>query len=79
MMQKSIYTGEYRAMLRRLRQARKERGFTQSEVARRLQISQSLVSKWEMGEIRMDIIELQQILKVYDKDLYYVLGDDDNS
>lgn len=60
-------------MLRKLRQARKESGLTQAEVAGKLEISQSLISKWEIGEIRMDIIEMQTLLRVYDKDLFYVL------
>lgn len=42
-----------------LRDARLQAGLTQAEVARRLDMSQSDVSKCELGSRRLDVIELR--------------------
>jgi len=57
--------------LERLRQARKEAGLTQVEVAARLGKPQSFVSKCESGERRVDVVELQIFAGLYDKPLSY--------
>lgn len=41
-----------------LRAAREEAGFTQEEVAARLETTQTFISKCERGERRLDVIEL---------------------
>jgi transcriptional regulator with XRE-family HTH domain len=46
------------ALLRRLRE---EAGLRQVDVADRLGVSQSFVSKYESGERRLDLIELEQV------------------
>ena len=61
-MEKSIYTREYDAFLRLLRQAREEAGLTQVELAAALGKSQSFVSKVERGETRLDIVQLRTVL-----------------
>ena len=58
-MPKSVFTPEYDAFLRLLRQARRESGVSQVEMARLLGTSQSVVSKSERGERRLDVIELR--------------------
>jgi transcriptional regulator with XRE-family HTH domain len=63
-MDKSIHTTEYAALLELLRQARISAGVTQVELAARLRRSQSFVSKVEVGETRLDLIQLRAILKV---------------
>jgi transcriptional regulator with XRE-family HTH domain len=55
----SIWTEEYALFLQRLRQARRASGLTQAEVAERLRRAQSLVSKMETGEKRVDVVELR--------------------
>jgi len=60
--------------LRRLRQARREAGLTQVEVAKRLGRSQSLVTKAETGERRLDVVELRAFVRVYRKKASYFLG-----
>ena len=57
MMQKSIYSREYRLFLQHLRRARERANLTQGELARRLGCTQSFVSKCERGERRVDVIE----------------------
>lgn len=57
-MRKSIYSAQYRAFLGLLRAARKSADVTQQELAKRLRTTQSMVSKAESGERRLDIIEV---------------------
>jgi transcriptional regulator with XRE-family HTH domain len=57
-MSKTIYSEKYKKVLERLLQARKERGLTQSDVAKSLGKHQSYVTKCENGERRIDIVEL---------------------
>lgn len=58
-MPKSLHTRQYALFLRELRAARKNAGVTQAELAQRLALTQSDVSKCERGTRRMDIIELR--------------------
>ena len=46
-----------------LRTVRSQAGVTQAELARRLKLPQSFVSKYESGERRLDLVELRQICK----------------
>jgi transcriptional regulator with XRE-family HTH domain len=62
-MKKSIYTREYEAVLRLLKQVRKDAGVTQVQLAKELQLTQSLLSKMERGECRLDIIQLRTICR----------------
>ena len=48
-------------LLKLLRAVRKEAGLTQAEVARKLRRPQSFVSKYEIGERRLDLIELREV------------------
>jgi transcriptional regulator with XRE-family HTH domain len=58
-MPKSTFTSDYAVFLRTLRQARRTAGVTQQDLARRLRMTQSAVSKCERGERRLDVIELR--------------------
>ena len=62
-MDKSIYSREYQAALRLLRDIRNETGITQVQLAKRLRLTQSLVSKIERGDRRLDIIELRSFCR----------------
>lgn len=63
-MPKSIYSGQYGTFLSLLRRTREEGGVTQVELARKLRMTQSTVSKCERGERRLDIIELRRWCRV---------------
>src|SRR3990172_4887409 len=54
-------TSEQRKLRAVLRQMRVEAGLKQSDLARKLNQSQSFVSKYESGERRLDLLELRDI------------------
>jgi transcriptional regulator with XRE-family HTH domain len=56
-MRKSVYSKEYKALTRLLRDVRLEAGLTQQDVADKLRMPQSFVAKYESGERRLDVIE----------------------
>ena len=68
-LQKSIHSSRQRRLSRLLREVRQDAGLTQAEVAARLGRPQSFVSKYESGERRLDLIELQTVCKALDTDL----------
>jgi transcriptional regulator with XRE-family HTH domain len=65
---------EYRRFLARLRAARVRSGLTQVEVAKRLRVPQSFVSKCESGERRVDVVELAAFARAYRRPLKFFLG-----
>jgi len=65
------YHKAYKRFLARLVQARREADLTQVEVARRLRKPHSFVSKCELGERRVDFVELQQLARLYRKELSF--------
>jgi len=68
---KSIYTEEYKQLVSRLREARKEAKLTQQEVAVCLNVGQSFISKVESGQYRLDVVQLLRFAKLYGKDLSF--------
>ena len=62
-MEKSIHTRDYATLLRLLRQARKEARLTQVQLAEKLRLTQSLWSKMERGECRLDVIQLRAVCR----------------
>jgi transcriptional regulator with XRE-family HTH domain len=59
-MEKSLITKEYRLFLSFLKEVRQDAALTQTQLARKLKVTQSFVSKCERGERRLDIIELRR-------------------
>lgn len=68
---KALQEKRYRAFLTRLRQAREEAGLTQVQVAKVLKRPQTWVSKCELGERRVDFVELEDFAAAYEKPLSY--------
>jgi len=60
-MGKNLWTPRQERLQSLLRSLRKESGLTQVELAQKLECPQSYVSKYESGERRLDILELQDI------------------
>lgn len=65
----ALHTKRYRAFLARLRQARADSGLTQEEVAEKLGRTQTWVSNSELGERRVDYVELEDLAVAYGKPL----------
>ena len=62
-MPKTIFSEGQERFLRLLRQAREDAGMTQVQLAKKLAVPQSFVSKIESGERRVDLVELQAVCK----------------
>lgn len=60
---KTIYAREYRLLLDMLRDKRVAKGLTQVQLAAKLKLNQSILSRYERGELRMDLIQLRNWLK----------------
>ena len=73
----------YEKFRRLLIEARQKSGQTQTEVAARLGVSQSFVSKYELGERRLDVIEFLRIADILDANIHDLIGqitaDEDSS
>jgi len=59
----SLHTNKYEIFRKLLVEARKSNGFTQVELAQKLNCPQSFISKYENGERRLDLTELVDITK----------------
>jgi predicted transcriptional regulator len=59
-MERSVYSREYAVFLQELKRARKATGVSQVELARRLETTQKWISKCEVGERRLDLIDVRQ-------------------
>lgn len=60
---KSIYNKEYIKFIEKLKAARQQAGMTQTALANKLKTDQSLISKIESRERRLDIIEARMICR----------------
>lgn len=72
-MDKTIYTEEHRAIVQRLIKARQESGLKQEDVAKLLNRTQSFVSKVEAGQKRIDVVELKELARIYNKPLGFFI------
>ena len=61
---RSIRSLAHRALITALRNARKEAGLSQYEVARRLERPQSFVSAYESDDRKIDVLEFLHIAKM---------------
>jgi transcriptional regulator with XRE-family HTH domain len=61
---KTTFSPEYEIFCDLLRECRQKKGLTQTHLCLLLEKPQSFVSKYEMGERRLDVIELVNICRV---------------
>lgn len=66
---KALQAARYRAFLDRLRTALEEAGLTQAQLARAVRRSQTWISKCELGERRVDFVELEDLAEALGKPL----------
>lgn len=69
----AVHATEYQNLLKRLREARRQAGLTQVQVAEALGRPQSFVTKCELGERRIDPVDLQRFASLYGKPLSFFL------
>ena len=62
-MDKSIFTTEHAVFKELLWETREAAGVTQMQLASKLRTSQSIVSKWERGDLRLDFVQIQRICR----------------
>ena len=65
----SIHSKEYRGIILKLTAARLRSGLTQVQAGLKLKNPQSYISKIERRERRLDVVELNQLLRIYKKSL----------
>lgn len=68
-MKKSVGSPEQDVFEGVLRQMRAEAGLTQKQLAERLDTLQTIVSNYEIGERRLDVLELRQVCRALGVDL----------
>ena len=70
----TIRTKEYADFVGKLRETRLEAGLRQIDVAKKLKRTQSYVSRVEVGEQRLDILELKKFAVLYKKNINYFIN-----
>jgi len=70
---KSTHSAQYESFREALKQVRIDQGLTQKDVAERLKVPQSFVSKYENGERRLDVVEFITLAKALDVDYIKIL------
>lgn len=63
----------YRKLIELLVQARKEAGITQVELGKRLGLRQTFVSKFELGERRLDVAEFVAVSRAIGADPHAII------
>ena len=58
----------------RIKELRKEQGFTQKQLADKLQVSNSAVCDWERGRTQPDLETLTKIATLFEVSVDYLLG-----
>lgn len=72
-MGKARFTPSYDRLKRLLIEAREHAGLRQIDVARRLRVNQSYISKVESGERRLDVVEFIQYAAALEADPVRIL------
>lgn len=72
-MSSKIYSRDHKSTTSLLRKARHEAKLTQFEVAKKLGVTQSYVSKVESGQTRIDVMTLKEFARIYKKKISWFL------
>lgn len=64
----AVYTGTYRLFRKNLVEVRRAAALSQAQLAKKLGKPPSYVAKYELGERRLDVVEMCIILKCIDVD-----------
>jgi len=71
----TLYDDKHKVLVNKIKEARIEANLNQEELAKKLDKTQSFVSKLESGQIRVDAILLSELAKILKKDISYFLKD----
>lgn len=71
---KTIFSGDYQRLVKKIAQARTAAGLTQRDLAQRLKKTQSYVSKIESAQIRVDVVQLKEIARILSKRVEHFLS-----
>lgn len=63
-MEKSLYSRRLEDLSRLLRETREAAGLRQADVAEKLRKPQPFVSRYEAGQRRLDLVELEEVCRV---------------
>jgi len=69
----AIFSKDHKYVVKKLKNARRESGLDQSEVAKLLNKTQSHVSKVGAGQRRIDVVALKEFARIYKKSIDYFL------
>ena len=59
-----------------IQKAREERGWTQSDLAEKLNITQAALSNYELGKRRLYLSQIQKVAEILEKDLsFFIAGE----
>lgn len=72
-MEKTIWSDKSTKLRAILKKAREEVGLTQVELADKLKRPQSFVAKYEIGERRLDVVELMEICRIVKLDVESII------
>ncbi len=72
---RAVHTARYKEMLKRIRSARLAAEMTQVEVAKALRKTQGFVSKCELGERRIDPLDLADLAALYGRPVAWFIPD----
>lgn len=74
-MTKSAFSRKYARFRQLLADARRAKGLTQAELAKKLGRPQSFISKVEQGERRLDVIEFLEVTHALKVDPLHIIAD----
>lgn len=71
--EKTIYTKEHQILIKKIVEARKDAKLNQKQAAELLEKTQSYISKIESGQRRIDIRQLKDFAKIYNKKISFFI------
>ncbi len=74
----TIYTREYLSLLKQLKDARISAGLSQTDLAKRMKLHQTAVSKFEIGDRLLDVVRLRQWCRAIGIDFVATIRDWDS-
>ena len=77
-MNKTIYEPAYRTLVASLRMARRRKGLRQEDVASQMGVTRTWLSKVEQAEIRLDVLQLVYLARIYGLQAHALVMDLEN-